>query len=123
MFRRRGLLCLLAASLAGCASVAPTQVGQMMGTIAGSVAAPGVGGPLGGLVGLLAGMVVQGQVDRVTERRERVELGNQMETPSSPGAAAPAPQAPQGEPTRVWVDEHLLDGRLVAGHFEQRYLP
>ena len=92
MFRRRGLLCLLAASLAGCASVAPTQVGQMMGTIAGSVAAPGVGGPLGGLVGLLAGMVVQGQVDRVTERRERVELGNQMETPSSPGAAAPAPQ-------------------------------
>src|SRR3989338_10596284 len=103
MFRSSDLLCLLAALLAGCASVSPTQVGQMMGTIAGSVAAPGVGGPLGGLVGLLAGMVVQGQVDRGTERRERGELGNQIENPSHPGAAAPAPQAPQGEPTRGWA--------------------
>ena len=105
---------------AGCAGVPAAQVVQTAGTIVGSAIAPGIGAPLGSLVGLLAGMLVQGQVDQATETRERQELGSQMDVgqPAS-GSAAP----PQGEPTRVWVDEAVQGGRLITGHFDTRYIP
>ena len=106
----------------GCAGVAPAQVGQTAGTIAGAAIAPGVGAPIGALVGLLAGMVVKGQVDKVTEKHERKELGEQLVAGSVPASGETTP-APQGEPTRVWVDETLEKGRLVVGHFEVRYVP
>jgi len=105
----------------------PQQLGQVMGTVAGSVIAPGIGAPIGGLVGLLTGMVVQKEVDQVTEQRERVELGDQLATP--PPGAAPEAHVPSltgaagGGATRVWVDETWRDGRLVAGSFEERYIP
>ena len=102
--------------------MSPAQVGQTAGTIAGAAIAPGVGAPFGALVGLLAGMVVQGKVDQATEKRERRELGDQLAV-GTPPPAAPRADAPQGEPTRVWVDETAHDGRLAAGHFEIRYLP
>ena len=102
----------------GCASVAPSQVGQMAGTIAGSAIAPGIGAPLGSLVGMLAGLLVEGQVDRHREKQERADLSRELGTGSK--AASPALT---GTPTRVWVDEHLEDGRLVAGHFEVRPIP
>ena len=105
----------------GCAGVSPAQMGQTAGTIAGAAVAPGVGAPIGALVGLLAGMVIQGQVDKVTEKHERKELGEQLASGVPPSAGENIP--PQGEPTRVWVDETLGGGRLVAGHFEVRYLP
>lgn len=108
--------------LTGCAGIAPQQVGQVVGTIAGAAVAPGIGAPIGNLAGLLAGMVVQGQVDQVTEKHERVELKRQLGNPR-PAGAAETGLAPQGQPTRVWVDERTQEGRLVAGHFEQRYLP
>lgn len=111
----------MSAALAGCAGIPPAQVGQTAGTIAGSAIAPGIGAPLGALVGLLAGMVVQQHTDKVTERRERKDLGDQL---GRPGIAGADPEAvPAGEPVRVWVDETLKDGRLMAGHFEVRYLP
>ena len=107
---------------AGCAGVSPAQVGQTAGTIAGAVIAPGVGAPLGAIVGLLAGMVVQGQVDKVTEKHERKSLSDELATgthrPDVEASAAP----PQGQLQRVWVDEIVKDGRLVGGHFDVRYL-
>ena len=105
----------------GCAGVSPTQVGQTAGTIAGSAIAPGIGAPIGSLVGLIAGMLVQGQVDKVTEKRERKELGDQMTT-TAQAPAPPQETAPLGAPTRVWVDETVKNGRLVAGHFDVRQL-
>ena len=107
--------------VSGCAGVSPAQVGQTTGTIAGAAIVPGVGAPIGALVGLLAGMVVQGHVDKVTEKKERKELGEQLASGSQPPSEEGAP--PQGQATRVWVDETVQGGRLVAGHFDVRYLP
>ena len=106
-----GLLC------AGCAGVSPAQMGQTAGTIAGAAIAPGVGAPLGALVGLLAGLVVQQQVDQTTEKRERNELSQQLEHGQA-STSEEAAATPQGQPTRVWVDETVQGGRLVDGHFE-----
>lgn len=113
------LLSLLLAG--GCAAVSPAQVGQTAGTLAGAAIVPGAGAPVGALVGLLAGMVVQGQVDKATARRERKELGEQLRRshPSSEEGLIPT----LGEPRRVWVDEAVQEGRLVAGHFEAHPLP
>ena len=115
--------CLLL-TVTGCSGLAPQQVGQVLGTVAGSVLAPGLGAPIGGLVGLLTGMVVQKKVDVVTEQRERVELGEQLKT-RAPGSLSNAEGQAMlsGLPTRVWVDEAWRDGRVIAGSFEQRYIP
>ena len=114
-----GVLSLLLAS--GCAAIPPSQVGQTVGTIAGSAVAPGIGAPVGALVGLLAGMVLQGEVDKGTEKRERKELSQQLGVGSNPSAALERPT--QGEPIRIWVDETVREGRLIAGHFDVGYLP
>ena len=107
---------------AGCAAVPPAQVGQTAGTIAGMAIAPGVGAPIGAFIGAVAGMLVQGQVDKVTEKRERTELGAQLKR-GEPAAADEEPAVPTGSPVRVWVDETVHDGRLVSGHFDVRHLP
>ena len=114
--------CMSALLCAGCAGVSPAQVGQTAGTIAGAVIAPGVGAPLGAIVGLLAGMVVQGQVDKVTEKHERKSLSDELSAGSSPPNVEASAAPPQGQPQRVWVDEIVKDGRLIAGHFDVRYL-
>ncbi len=113
-----GVVSLLLAG--GCAGVSPVQVGQTAGTIAGAAAAPGVGAPIGALVGLLAGMLVQGEVDKVIERRERTALGQELASGVGTSGGTPLPV---GEPARVWVDETVTDGRLAAGHFETRHIP
>ena len=104
----------------GCAALPPAQVGQTIGTIAGAAALPGLGAPIGALAGLLAGMVVQNQIDKTTENRERKDLGHELGTGKSGDESA---QPPSGEPTRVWVDETTQNGRVVAGHFDARSLP
>ena len=106
----------------GCAGVSPGQVAQTAGTIVGSVIAPGIGAPIGSLVGLLAGLVLQGEMDKANEKKERVVLNDQLGGQGGQGRADAAPGA-QGEPIRVWVDEAMRDGRLMAGHFEVRTLP
>lgn len=112
---------LLVAMASGCAGMSPTQIGQTAGTIAGAAIVPGIGAPLGALAGMLAGMLVQGHVDQVTETRERKELGDQLARGhAQPAAAAAAGPGILGTPTRVWVDEDVHDGRLIAGHFEVR---
>ena len=120
--RRRWLVGLLGGTLlGGCAGIPPAQVGQAAGTIAGAAVAPGIGPPVGALLGLLAGMLLQGEVDKVTEKRERRTLGDQLA--KGPAPASQEAGSAQGEPVRVWVDETVRDGRLTAGHFEVRYLP
>ena len=122
MMRRRLLVGVSALWLAaGCAAVPPAQVGQTAGTIAGAALAPGIGAPVGAFIGMVAGMLVQGQVDKATEKRERRELGDQLRT--TPAAAGAEDSGPQGTPVRVWVDETVRQGRMVAGHFDVRYLP
>ena len=109
--------------VAGCAGVSPTQLGQMIGSVAGGAIAPGVGVPLGGLIGNVAGMVVEHQVHKTREQHERVDLSRELQRPTASGQGAPQSSAALGTPTRVWVDEHLQQGRLVAGHFELRPIP
>jgi len=110
-------------ALSGCAALPPQQFGHIAGTMAGAVIAPGVGAPVGGLIGLLAGLVVQKEVDYVTEKHERVALGAQLEGPESSGDPQVAPPTVLGSPKRVWVDETLRDGRQMAGRFEERHIP
>lgn len=119
---RRVPTCMLSLLLCGgCAAMSPVQIGQTAGTIAGAAAAPGLGAPMGAVLGSLLGLVVQREIDKVTETRERKDLGEQLGTTT---AASPPSQAPalSGAPTRVWVDETLRDGKTLAGHFETRPL-
>ena len=108
--------------LGGCSSMAisPPQVGQAIGAVAGSAIAPGIGTQLGSLAGILAGMVAQGQIDKANEKHERRTLGEQMAR--EPQAASGAADAAAGLLARVWADETVLDGRVIAGHFESRHL-
>ncbi len=106
----------------GCASVPVSQVGQTAGTIAGAAIAPGIGAPIGALIGLLAGTVMQGQVDRSIEKKERQELARELGTAARPSADAGTLPPAQGELVRVWVDETMRDGRLTEAHFDVRPL-
>lgn len=115
-----GLVGILA--IAGCAAVSPTQVGQATGSLAGGAIAPGIGMPIGALVGTLAGLVIEHQLDKAREQKERGELSQQLQAPLASHAAMHG-RPPLGEPTRVWVDETIGNGRLMAGHFELRTIP
>lgn len=120
--QRHGIVGLLTIIwVSGCAAIPPAQIGQAAGTIAGAALVPGVGAPLGALVGLLAGMLVQGEVDKGNEKRERKDLNDQLARESTAERQDGAP--PSGDPVRVWVDESVRNGRLLVGHFEVRYLP
>jgi outer membrane lipoprotein SlyB len=94
-------------------------VGQTTGTIAGAAIVPGIGAPLGALVGTLAGLLVEHQVDKVREQKEQVELTQQLSASSSSQAAGDGERL-RGQAARVWVDEQVHEGRLIAGHFEVR---
>ena len=105
--------------VSGCAGVPPAQVAQTTATIVGAAILPGIGAPIGSLVGLLAGLLVQNEMDKATEKRERKTLHEELAAPASRTTTAP----PEGVPVRVWVDETLHEGRLIAGHFDSRSLP
>ena len=121
--RRLFALALSAALVSGCAGISPTQAGQTAGTIAGAALIPGIGAPIGALAGMLVGILIQGHVDKVTERQERHALGEELRTGrAQPTTTAQAELETVGTPTRVWVDETMKDGRLIAGHFDVRNL-
>ena len=69
-------------------------------------------------MGLLAGMALEGEMDKVNEKRERKTLTEQL----GHGPAGASAAALQGQAMRVWVDETIRDGRYVAGHFDARNL-
>ena len=107
----------------GCATLHPAQVGHLVGTIAGAALAPGIGAPLGGLVGILTGSALQRGFNKANEGRERAELRQQLKRPTTSSAPQRAGTSVlQTIPTRVWVDERVEEGRLVAGHFDVRQL-
>lgn len=115
----------LSASLllsAGCANVMPHQAGQTIGAILGGAIAPGIGVPMGSVLGTMAGLIVKREMDRVDEKRERVDLGGSVKPGDAPGALASAASLAPGLPARVWVDETVHDGRMIAGHYDVRPL-
>jgi uncharacterized protein YcfJ len=57
--------------LGGCVT-SPTQLGQTAGGILGSLLVPGLGTGLGTLVGTVAGLVVENELDKVRQQKERV---------------------------------------------------
>ncbi len=76
---------------------------------------------IGTLVGTLAGLVIDAQIDKVREQKERGDLTQELKgLPIS--QASVATDRPSGWQTRVWVDEQAKNGRLIAGHFEARNL-
>lgn len=103
--------------------MSPAQVGQATGSIAGAAIIPGVGAPLGALVGTLAGLLIEGQVDKSRERKERSDLGGRLKRAPDAAGGAASDAAAFGTPTRVWVDEQFQGGRLTPGHFEVRPIP
>lgn len=109
--------------MSGCASVSPTQVGQTAGSIAGGAIAPGVGMPVGALIGMLAGLIIERHIDQAREEKERVVLNERLQSPGGVWAQPVSSSQTIGEPTRVWIDERLNDGRLIAGHFDTQDLP
>jgi hypothetical protein len=122
---RQATLLIIAMASAGCSTMHPAQIGQAAGSMIGMAVAPGVGAPLGGLLGTLAGLVVQGRIDKDTEKKERVVLAQDMSSQPSGrmSAAGEASSTPGAGSQRVWVDEHTENGKIVAGQFEQRYVP
>ena len=118
----RCILLLSLAGVGGCASFSPVQLGQTAGTIAGAAAIPGIGAPVGAIMGSLLGSIFQKKMDQVTEQRERIELADQLEGGSGRSVSEARTALPRGEPVRVWVDEVIEEGQLMAGHFETRYL-
>ena len=123
MLRYRWLIGLSLLLGTGCATLQPARLGQVVGTIAGAAAIPGIGAPIGGLLGILAGSAFQREVDKLNEGRERVELSEQLHANAHPPGSAAAEMATLvTTPTRVWVDEVVQDGQLIAGHFDTRAL-
>lgn len=142
---RRRLLCstlltlgLLGAS--GCAGMSAMESGYLLGSIAGGAAAGPAGAALGSAVGSLAGAMVAKPLEQHREKTERKELEAQLGAPEAgappadgsrsepPGAAASSGRpavgsAGGGTPARIWVDERIERGHVVAGHFEQRSIP
>ena len=107
--------------LSGCAT-SPTQIGQTAGGLLGSLLIPGVGTGLGALVGTVAGLAVENELDKSHQQKERAELSQQLQ--QRPAAASiPQREEPVGQPARVWVDEAMKNGSVMAGHFEERVIP
>ncbi|MBI2174802.1 MAG: hypothetical protein HYU33_06360 [Candidatus Omnitrophica bacterium] len=58
-------------------------------------------------------------MDKATEKRERQTLGEQMQSIARSGTEESI-SAVAGEPKRVWVDETVEKGRVIAGYFDVR---
>lgn len=102
----------------GCAT-APAAISQAAGMLAAAAGAPGVAMP----ITLLTGLVLQSQIDKATETRERRELSDQMAGSVQAPLVRVTPGVPAGQPERVWVDETVRDGRRIAAHFDVQRLP
>ncbi len=108
--------------VSGCSGVSATQVGQTVGGLADAAIVPAMGAPVGTLIGTLAGLVIDSHLDKSREQKERAALQEQLNRQALARTEAPDSHPP-GEATRVWVDEQVERGRLIAGHFEVRAIP
>ena len=114
---------------AGCAGMSPTQSGYLLGSIAGGAAAGPAGAAVGSLVGTLAGALAAKPLEQHREKVERKQLQDQLGAPAPVTAQQPTAPSEIAQPdgpmvmARVWVDERIERGRVVAGHFEERSIP
>lgn len=122
--------------LAGCSSMAPQEAGYMLGSIAGGVLGSAPGAAAGALLGTAAGALIAKPIEHAREQRERDDLEQRLRTPSggAPGELA-QPTVPVPPPTenpthgqiqttfaqRIWIDEQVIDGRVIPGHFAERH--
>lgn len=109
-------------ALTGCASVRPQELGHLVGTMAGGLLGGPPGAALGSLLGVALGGAVDRQIDQQQQKKERQVLAERMKQPSTVQPGTHAAIASPGELERVWVDEQVVNGRLVPGHFEVRPL-
>src|SRR3989338_3873700 len=116
MMRRRWFGLLVLVLVSGCSGMSATQLGHAVGALV-AVAVPAVS-PATTLIGTLAGMMIDNKIQKAEDSLERRSLNDQLGV-GSPGAAAAA----IGDPVRVWVDETVREGRVLAGHFDVRHLP
>jgi outer membrane lipoprotein SlyB len=105
----------------GCASVSPTQAGHTAGAFIGGVILPGIGMPIGTAVGYLAGLVVEKKIDEDRDKKEKVELSQKLQDP--PESSNISSNLSAEYPGRIWIDEQVHEGKLIAGHFEERVIP
>ena len=113
-----------AIAASGCAhGVTGAGIGHVVGGAAGLIAPPLA--PVGAILGYVMGASVDQWLANTPEakareadrqRQERQLLDQQMVGGFGPAGGQP------GEPVRVWIDETLHDGRLVAGHFGSQTL-
>ena len=106
-------------------------IGCMAGGTSAALVAPPLA-PLGALLGHQAGALIDHwlentpkarEMDRQRQSEEQPVLTEQLMT--GPLMTGPLPvkdgsEVMAGRPLRIWVDEMMWNGRLVAGHFEDR---
>lgn len=107
----------------GCATTAsPAAIGHVAG-IVGAMLVPGAGQAIS-MASTLVGLAADMSKEKKLEAEERQVLNNQLAgTSGSRRSGMSLASATPGEPTRVWVDEQFVDGRSVAGYFEERAVP
>lgn len=130
--RRRVPLLAAMCFLGGCATADYPAVVSMAGTAVDIVTLPVTGFPIGSVVGTLAGITLQKKQDEIEkeieENRERSDLKEIAQLPNTQTTAStPSPSLASSSTEmslrRVWIDESTQDGTVVAGHYEQKYVP
>ena len=114
------------AGMLGCANMSPQEAGYMLGAIAGGTLASAPGAMAGALLGTAAGALIAKPLETARQEKERQTLQQRLETAdgaTTPSIAA-APQQPTfdfSKPQRIWIDEQLMEGRVIPGHFTDRF--
>lgn len=104
--------------LSGCASLQPKEVGYFIGNVAGMLLGGTPGAAAGSLLGVAVGQMIDRQIDKQQEQKERTVLTERItQTPGDPEQGS---KARLSDVERVWVDEQMVDGHLIPGHFESR---
>lgn len=115
----------LAALTAGCSSMSAQEAGYVLGSIAGGVFGSAPGAAAGALLGTAAGSLIAKPMEHAREKKERASLEERLRTSpdGTPLAAAPVMTAAVDttRPQRIWIDEQVIDGRVMPGHFADRY--
>ena len=107
----------------------PQEAGYVLGALAGGAIGSAPGAAAGALLGTAAGSLISKPIDAARERKERQGLEDRLNAPATASATAPpldttpsvAPRTASSE--RVWIDEQIIGGRVVPGHFAERAIP
>lgn len=131
--------------ITGCADFANTRNMTAVGTILGAGAGVAIGAATGhigegAMIGAPAGALLGGymgsKAENYSRRKTERELLKGVEQDIRSGTvAAPEQQAGQVETVkrskwvdtsqkkRVWVEEKVVDGKVIEAHFEERLIP